>query len=319
MKLFTRLPILLLSIICLKGVISGIVAQTADTNNSQEATTPGAHAAAKTVLDQEQDQTNNPYLEYNKNSIHPIPEPDILFRKRIWREIYLKEKKNKPFFARGKEITKFIIDGVKQGILVPYKDEKLDEKITKEQFLENLALPQQEALSAHEKALGFTEDSGWDNKKVSTTDNKTKSKEKEVEEFLANEITTLEVMEDLIFDKVKSIFLYDVQTIKLIIPAEKFPTGLRKTVATFRYKDLAAYFDSKPKEALWINVKNSAGNIKLTEAIERRLFDSRIVKIENPDDLTVDDIYNKTPKQSLYASQALEEELIELDQFLWEN
>ncbi|OJW72229.1 MAG: hypothetical protein BGO68_06195 [Candidatus Amoebophilus sp. 36-38] len=272
------------------------------------------------MLDEEQEDINNPYLEYNPNSVNPIPVPNILFKKRIWREIYLQERKNKPFFSRNKEITKFIIDGVKEGRLVPYKDEKLIEKMTKEEFLENLRLPQHEALSAHEKALGFADDSGWDDKKTTTSDKKDeKAKEVVVEEFLPNEITTLELVEDLIFNKVSATFIYDIQTIKLIIPAEKFPTGLRKTVGTFRYKDLAAYFDSKPKEALWVNVKNSAANIKLTEAMELRLFDSRITKIDNPDDKAIEDIYNKTPKQSLYASQELEEQLIELDQFLWEN
>jgi len=193
--------------------------------------------------------------------------------------------------------------------------------LTKEQFLENLRIPQQETLSAHEKALGFADDSGWDDKKAPAGGKKdAQAKEKEaLEEFLPNEITTLELVEDLIFNKVSSTFVHDIQTIKLIIPAEKFPTGLRKTVGTFRYKDLVAYFDSKPKEALWINVQNSAANMKLTEAIELRLFDSRITKIENPDDKAIEDIYNKTPKQSLYASQELEEKLIELDQFLWEN
>jgi len=318
--LFTRLSIVLVSMLCLDSVPQKVTAQVPDPNNSQEGNISGSHTSAKTVLDEEQEDINNPYLEYNPNSVNPIPVPNILFKKRIWREIYLQERKNKPFFSRNKEITKFIIDGVKEGRLVPYKDEKLIEKMTKEEFLENLRLPQHEALSAHEKALGFADDSGWDDKKTTTSDKKDeKAKEVVVEEFLPNEITTLELVEDLIFNKVSATFIYDIQTIKLIIPAEKFPTGLRKTVGTFRYKDLAAYFDSKPKEALWVNVKNSAANIKLTEAMELRLFDSRITKIDNPDDKAIEDIYNKTPKQSLYASQELEEQLIELDQFLWEN
>lgn len=319
MKLFIQLSIgLLLNMLCFAAGFTKVVAQTSDANNSQESiSTP--HSGAKTVLDAEQEQTNNPYLEYNRNSINPIPEPNILFRKRVWREIYLKERKNKPFFSREKEITKLIIEGVKEGALTPYTDEKLTTPMTKEQFLENLSLPHQDTLSEHEKALGFTEDTGWDAKKDVKADDKDKPKEKEAEYFLPNEVTTLEIMEDVIFHKVHATFVYDIQTIKLIIPADKFPTGLRKVVATFKYKDLAAYFDSKPKEALWINMKNNAANIKLTEAMELRLFDSRIIKIENPDDLTVDDIYNKTPKHSLYASQQLEEQLIELEQFLWEN
>jgi gliding motility associated protien GldN len=315
MKLFSRLSIALIGIICLHTSQVGVLAQINDINNSVGKTTISRDTDESSVLDGEQAQNNNPYLKYNKNSIKIIPEADILFRKRVWREIYLKERKNKPFFARNREITKFIIQGVKEGVLVSYKDETFTEEMSKEQFLENLSLPKEEGLSSQEKTLGFTEDNGWDSKK--STDKK-EATNKQVDEFLPNEITTLEIMEDLIFHKRESTFIYDIQSIKLIIPAEKFPTGLRKTVGTFKYKDLAAYFDSKPKEAIWVNVKNNAGNKKLTEAIELRLFDSRIVKIENPDDRTVEDIYNKTPREHLYASQKLEEQLIELEQFLWE-
>ncbi|MEM7055907.1 MAG: gliding motility protein GldN, partial [Bacteroidota bacterium] len=258
-------------------------------------------------------QGYNPYLEHNPNSLNPIPEAHIMFRRRVWREIYLQEKQNRPFFVHDKEITKLIIEGVKHGALTPYTDESLTTEISKEQFLENLSLPKEEVLSAEEKALGFTDDAEWGDEMPhapATT---------EEDYFLPNEVTTLELMEDVIFDKVSSVLIHDIQTIKLIIPAYKFPTGLRRVVATLRYKDLAAYFDSKPKEAVWVNVRNNAGNIKLTEAFELRLFGSRIVKVENPYNATVDDIYHKTPRAGIMASQQLEEELIELEYFLYEN
>ena len=278
-------------------------------NTSQEGT------PQEDDLELEDEQAaNNPYLQYNKNSIDPIPEPHILFRRRIWREMYLKEKQNKPFFAREKEITKHVIDGVRQGVLVPYTDDSLTTEMTREQFFENLRLPQEAGLSAEEKALGFTDDAGWGEEKASET-----LAAPEEEYFLPTEVTTLELMEDVIFDKVRSRLIHDIQTIKLVIPADKFPTGLRKVVGTFKYKDLAAYFDNKPKEAVWVNVRNNAGNIKLTEAFELGLFGSRIVKVENPDNASVEDIYNKTPEAALLASQQLEEELIELEYFLWEN
>ena len=314
MKVFSLSSMLLLGTLYTWASYPKIFAQ--GVNNSQEAQ---SLLSPQTVLNGNEEQVDkDPYSDYNKNSVTPIPEPNILFRKRIWREVYLKERRNKPFFSRGKEITKFIVQGVKDGILIPYADEELTLPLTKEQFLENLSLPEEEGLSSQEKALEASEENAWNNKKTTITV-KEQPKIREKEYFLPNEITTLELIEDIIFHKVSSTFVHDIQLIKLIIPAEKFVTGLRKTVGIFKYKDLAAYFDAKPKEAIWVNVKNNAGNLKLTEAIELRLFDSRIVKIENPDDLTVDDIYNKGPKESLQASQELEEELIELEQFLWEK
>lgn len=318
MKLFSRLSIILLNLFFLQAGFSMSLTYALDIdNNSQQGEVSSSPTGNEPTPNNELEE-NNPYAEYNKNSIKPIPEPNILFRKRIWRQMYLKESKNKPLFARDKEITKFIIQGVKEGTLQPYTDETFMKEMSKEQFLENLKLPQEEGLSEQEKALGFSnEDSGWGGQQDATPTSQ--AKEKEVEYFLPNQITTLELVEDLIFNKVNSSFVNDIQAITLILPEYLFPTGLRRLVGTFKYKDLAAYLDSKPKEALWINVKNSAGNMKMTEAIELRLFDSRIIKIENPDNLTVEDIYNKTPKSSLQASKQLEEELIELDYFLWEN
>ncbi|MEO1219239.1 MAG: gliding motility protein GldN [Bacteroidota bacterium] len=254
------------------------------------------------------------HTDGNPHSIYSIPEPQILFRKRIWREMYLREKENKPFFAHQKEITRHIIAGVRSGALIPYTDDTLETQMPVDQFFENLSIPQEGGLSEEERALGFVEDTGWGDGHTSQ-----KRGSLSPEYFAPNEVTTLELIEDVVFDKLRSQLVYDIQAIKLIIPAEKFTTGLSKTVGTFRYKDLATYFDAHPGEAVWVNVHNNAGNIKLTEAFELRLFGSRIVKVENPDDATIEDIYNKTPEEALFASQKFEEDLIELQYFLWEN
>jgi len=190
--------------------------------------------------------------------------------------------------------------------------------MTREQFLEQISLPKEEGgLSAEEKALGLTTDDLWGDK--GSTKAVVKENGPAGEFFMPHELTILEVMEELIFNKVSATFIHDVQAVTIVIPAEKFPTGLRRVVATLKYKDLVAYFSSKPKEAVWVNVKNNAANMPFAEAIELRLFDSRIVKVENPDNLTLEDTYNKLPNQHLYAAQDIEEQLMELDQFLWEN
>jgi len=81
------------------GSIPTVFADTpAAMNNSQEAQPSSSNAMQQNTAE-EQDLSKNPYLDYNQNSVHPIPQPHILFRKKIWREIYLKEAKNKPFFC----------------------------------------------------------------------------------------------------------------------------------------------------------------------------------------------------------------------------
>lgn len=228
-----------------------------------------------------------------------------------------KGKKNKPFFTLGKEITKFILEGVEAGHLQPYTDDTLTQEMTKEAFLDKLRSSNEDRASTLDtKIANSNDDAGWGTQY--TTRSISQDHKESGEYFYPNEITTLELMEDVIFDKVASIFRHDIQSITLIIPADKFATGLRKPVATFKYKDLMPFLDTQP-DAIWFNVANTAGDMRMTEAIELRKFDSRIVKVDNPTDASVEDIYNKTPKAHLQASQTLEEELIELEWFLWEN
>ena len=45
-------------------------------------------------------------IQYNPNSINPIAVYEQLYKVRVWRNIDLKEKQNKGFFAKNGEITK---------------------------------------------------------------------------------------------------------------------------------------------------------------------------------------------------------------------
>jgi gliding motility associated protien GldN len=254
----------------------------------------------------------SPHVSYNPHSLYPIPEEDILIKNRIWRHMDLRERSNKPFFSHKNEITKVIIEGVKTGSLTAYSDEDFTKPITKEEFFEKLKLPGVDHLSEAEKDLAVTDHGVWQD---ASQEKSAAQEEQPVECFLPNEVSILELMEDWIFDKTRSVQVYDLQSIKLIIPADRFETGLCREIGIFKYKDLAAYFDEK--ELAWVNVHNSVGNMKMTEAFEFRLFSSRIIKLENPDNDTIADLYNKTPQAAVLAAKELEEKLLEKEYFLW--
>ncbi len=273
------------------------------------------------VLAQESDTGFNP------NSIRPIHENDIMYKKRVWRRMDLKEKQNKGFFATNSEITKIIIDAVNAGTLTPYKSDSLTGRLAKEDFIENMKLPDEGGgLTEEEKALGFTEDDGgwgggggWGEDGEGAPDGEAAPVVEEVPDlFFANQITLLEIVEDIIFDRKRSRLYYDIQAVKMIIPADQFPSGLEKTVATFKYKDLAELFQSMPKEAIWFNRQNSREHKNLADAFDLRLFSARIIKVENPDDNYITDVYDESPKQGVMASQWLEDEIIGYEHDLWE-
>lgn len=268
----------------------------------------------------------------NHNSTAGIPDYDIMYKKRLWRRMDLKEKQNRSFFAYNNEITKIIIEAVKAGVLFPYKNDSLQTRMSKEEFLENLKMPVYGAdqLTEEEKAMGFTEDdvwgtddswgddSGWGDEE--TTDQQADvAPSTGSDYFFPMDVSVLEIMEDWVFDKRRSRLFFDIQSITLILPADKFPeTGLQRQVGTFKYKDLEELFRSMPEEAIWFNPQNSAEHKNLADAFLLRLFSARLIKVANPEDSYIADIYNTSPKEGLNASQRIEQELLELEHELWE-
>ena len=270
----------------------------------------------------------------NHNSTSGIPDYDIMYKKRLWRRMDLKEKQNRSFFAFNNEITKLIIEAVNAGVLFPYKNDSLLTRMSKEEFLENLKMPDYGggALTEEEKAMGFTEDdawgaddgwgdnTGWGDEPADTPKEETASSALgSADYFFPSDVSVLEIMEDWVFDKRRSRLFYDIQSITMILPADKFPeTGLQRQVATFKYKDLEELFRSMPEEAIWFNPQNSAEHKNLADAFLLRLFSARLIKVANPEDSYIADIYNTSPKDGLIASQRIEQELLELEHELWE-
>lgn len=258
----------------------------------------------------EEKESTDPLDQCNPHSIRRIPRSKISHKKRIWREISLTDRQNKPFFTKGKEITKIIFEGVEKGVLTPYKDEAFTQAMSVEEFLEQRKLPEEGHLSAEEKALGFNDDDhddwGGDAKKAT-------AHKADDEYFLPNEASVLELMIDRIF--VKGELTRDIQSIKIIIPESKFETGLRRTVGIFKYKDLFDYFNSLGDEALWFNEDNSARHLNFTEAFEAQLFDSRIVKIENSEDATLEDVHKE---KHLEVAKHLETKFVEQECSFWQ-
>lgn len=262
---------------------------------------------------------------YNPHSVRPIHESDIMHKKRIWRRMDLKEKQNRPFFAYNNEITKIIIDAVKQGILHPYVNDSLKTRMSKEKFLENLQLPQtgfesEEEAVADDDAWGG---SGWGDEPAAGTAQGDTAQSAETAAaagyFFNSNVSILEIMEDVIFDKKRSRMYYDIQSIKLIIPPDLFPeTGLLREVGVFRYKDLVEVFKSMPQEAIWYNPQNASAHRNLSDAFDLRLFSARIVKVGNPQDQFLVDIYNESPKEGILASIREEQALMEWEHNLWE-
>ncbi|HLO46111.1 MAG TPA: gliding motility protein GldN [Leadbetterella sp.] len=269
----------------------------------------------------------------NPLSLRPVHESNVMYKLTLWRRLDLNEKANQPLFARGTEITKHLIDGVKAGVLEPYDNDSVTTKITLEEFTRRLTKKfEGGGLSKEEIEAGFgtegaaSEDDGWGGggSATETTSQNSGSKpaatnaaaNSEGYELFAKDLYIIEIKEDWIFDKQRSRQYFDIQTVTIKIPAELSSEGLEMELASFKYKELESYFRLNPN-CIWYNSANTAQHKNLADAFELRLFNGRIIKKSNPGNKYLQDIF-KSPKEGLQKSQQLEYELLEWENNLWE-
>jgi len=256
---------------------------------------------------------------YNPLSLRQVHESYLLWKKTLWRRVDLGEKQNKPFFARNRELSKILIEGVEKGVLIPYLNDSVndDNVMSREEFLQRIT--QDEGEEEDE----FT-DAGFDDPFAALDDDDPFATEEEVEtgpQFIPRrEFNIIEIREDLYFDRIHSRIYFDIQAISLYLPGDSFFNlgGFEKPIASFRFIDLYNLFKSMPKEAIWFNETNIAQHKNLGDAFLLRLFKGLIVKIANADDIRVSELYANSRKNGIMASVQVEQDLMEWESNLWE-
>jgi gliding motility associated protien GldN len=257
---------------------------------------------------------------YNPLSLRKVHESYLMWKKTLWRRVDLKEKQNKPFFARNREISKVIIEAVERGVLIPYNSDSVNDSnvMSREEFVENIQQLDDEieeddgGFDLDDPFAGFEEDDPF-------------SEEAEVVAagpiFIPKrEFSIFEIKEDLYFDRIHSRIYFDIQAITMYLPGDSFynPAGFEKPIASFRFVDLYNLFKSMPKDAIWYNENNIAQHKNLGDAFLLRLFKGIIVKIANADDIRVSELYARSRKEGIMASFKVEQDLMEWESNLWE-
>jgi len=255
---------------------------------------------------------------YNHNSLRPIHDSHIMYRKSLWFRIMLAEKQNKPFFAKNREISKLIIESTKLGLIRPYMNDSLRTRMTLENFLENLKIPSEDAgLSEEEMALGFTEDSGGDDWSEEGADGAAAAGSAAIE-YNAKDLNIMQIREELIFDKKHSRMKHDIQAISMYIPSKFNPTGVEKPLATFSYKELVTNIFKDNADAIWYNEHNERTHLNYADAFDLRLFSGKLEKYANGQDAMIIDIL-KDDRAALLETQRYAHGLVEYETNLWEH
>lgn len=95
----------------------------------------------------------------NPLSVREINDTDIMMKKTIWRRVDLKEKQNRSMYSKNNEITRYLIDAVKAGLLVAYESDSVNRPMDAVKFKQKLIMPNQAGgLSEEEIKAGFSEE-----------------------------------------------------------------------------------------------------------------------------------------------------------------
>lgn len=252
---------------------------------------------------------------YNPNSSTPISEDNVMYRNSIIRRINLLEKQNKPFFSDKRELSRLIIEAIKEKKVQPYQ-------------------PTENPLST-----GFETEYAMDFEKTYKELTEYYDDETGTVMIRPSELFLVDLKEELVFDRQRSRMYWDTQSITLVMPqGTNLDTYLgERSMVTIKYKDFMQYLTEKYQEsleigtleaveAMWYNPENQKQHVSLAEAFKLRLFSSRILKIANADNKYLSDIaideYGadspETPNRILYASQELKYNLMEFEHGLWE-
>ena len=102
----------------------------------------------------------------NQFSSRPIADGDVLMKRTLWRRVDLKEKQNISMFSKNNEITRYLLEAAKAGLIDAYTNDSCATKITSEELHKRILIPNQTAgLSEEELAAGFGQpakaDDGW--------------------------------------------------------------------------------------------------------------------------------------------------------------
>lgn len=273
---------------------------------------------------------------YNPNSTERIPYYEQLYRFRIERVVDLGEKQNAGFKSAQSDLTDFLIKSIQRDQLTAFDDSLKNRKPASEILVSNQAVAEP-AYDAN-KSYFTNETSSYNGKNYQSTRNDNKGHlptdsqwwelaPSQTEYFTKTNIVAIKIIEDVIFDKRRARLYYDIQAIGLM--AQRTGETTINPIAFIFYKDFynlvekAAHSkDWKERDrVMWRNRYNPSENKTFTDAFKLRLFHGIIEKVENPDDRSIQQIYEgngRTYGESVFARWEEEMRLMEKEHNLWE-
>ena len=231
-----------------------------------------------------------------------LREVDVMFGRRIWREIDLRDKMNMAFASPKQRLIDVLMGAIMAGELTAYDATPVaGVDINGDEF--STILKPEAAMSQFADSVLVP---------IIDKDGNQTGTEIKPGEFNPDSIVKFRIKEDWIFDRQRSI--YEPRIVG-IAPMVKRKVGGQS-------------FDEQP--AFWIyfpearqilatnevvNRHNDATGLSFDDVFVKRLFASYIVKESNPEDLKIKDYAQGIDK--LYESERVKKELLDYEHDLW--
>ncbi|GAA4831473.1 hypothetical protein [Algivirga pacifica] len=253
--------------------------------------------------------------ETNQHSINPIENYQVMSTVSLWIRMNLRAPGNEGFFTEDYELSKVIIDAVKNDRILPYKDDSFKERMSKEEFFAKLRIPQTEL----ENDIANQASNDIFNNGTAL------ALEEEDSLYGPRNVYLVDVKIERKFDRQRSSMYNDILGMTLIIPATE--TGERQVnipVGAFSYRELyEQVFHQKRNgalqdnpEAIWFNNRNPAQNQNLGDAFALNFYQGRLLKYRSPRTGEMVDI--EAGAKGYSKGEQIKAWLIDQENFLWE-
>lgn len=226
---------------------------------------------------------------------------DVVFSKRIWREMDLTDSKNLVFASPKAKLIDILMDAVVAGELTAYDPTPTKEDPTGDSFLKRMTSNQALGRFVDSVLVPQFDDEGYE---IAST--------MMAGEFNSDSVTRFRIKEDWFFDKQRSVFEPRIVGIAPLMKINMGGVSLDEQPAFWIYFPEARHILVNKQVA---DPVNDALGISFDDLFARRLFSSTIIKESNPQDLRIKD-YMQGADETLEAER-IEGKLGEYDQSIW--
>ena len=226
---------------------------------------------------------------------------DIVFSKRIWREMDLNDSKNHVFASPKAKLIDVIMEAVLAGELTAYDPTPTKEDPTGDSFLKRLSSDQALGRFVDSVLVPQFDDEGYE---VSST--------MMAGEFNSDSVTRFRIKEDWFYDRQRSVFEPRIVGIAPLMKINMGGVALDEQPAFWIYFPEARHILVNKQVA---DPVNDALGISFDDLFTRRQFSSTIIKESNPQDLRIKD-YMQGADERVEADR-IQEKLGEYNQSIW--